>query len=119
MDLFRETRKFGLSLKKKAELWKLQHDDTSNEPVLYMNRLQGSSTVPISLKESLPDPGPKNENHMMHGLIAGIGVGLIAKFGFGKENSDSLILGLISGAGVYGYMNKYNHDLPFEWKRSH
>ena len=41
MDLFRETRTFGLSLAQRGERLKLKDDYNSNQPVLYLNRLQG------------------------------------------------------------------------------
>ena len=75
--------------------------------------------TPISLQYSEPDPKIKQENHLMHGVYAAAAVALISKYGFKKETSDALILGLLAGGGTFFYMNKYGHEMPFEWKKSH
>ena len=100
-----------------APFLRLGDDKPHYEDTIPISKIQGSSTR--NHRTSRPDPKYKKENHLMHSIWIGLGVGLTSRYLLKNDDQSSLILAL-AASGSYWYMVKYGMSLPhYEYSASH
>ena len=88
-----------------------------NAPKQFIRPSANSTETPENLQppsQTLDDSVPKKslmDRHGIHGLLAGVGVSIVA-ISQGVKEEKALLGGVIVGLGLYMYMKKFGHGLP-------